>query len=69
MASSFVKFKQNGFWVRDRFLEKIAGTLYIIIKDLANQDKWLEDFKELLLHNTLGNYPSYMHFKLDALVE
>lgn len=68
MASSFVSFKERGFWVYDNLLECITGLLYIAIRRRSIDEKWMQQLESLLKANSLGYYSSYMHLDLDEFI-
>lgn len=68
MASSFISFKEKGFWIPDTLFECVTGVMYVTIKQRLKEEVWINEFGGLLKANTLGYYPSYMHLDLDSFI-
>ncbi len=69
MASSFITYKQHGFWVNDRIMEIVAALFFIQLKDKhIPESHWMNEFKSILLLNASGNFNSHMHFDLDEFL-
>lgn len=67
MASSFIAFKDNGFWVKDNFVESFQLLLFEEIQ-LQHQDKlqWLNNYKKYLALQSLPLTYGGMSMQLDA---
>ena len=62
--TSYIEFKNKGFWINDTLMQFALGYLYCKLKE----DKILgqnEGLGNILLENSLGYYASYMHLNLE----
>jgi hypothetical protein len=65
MASSFIRYKDNGFWIKDPIMEITLSYICKVFEPRKNVDSWTGPFYTLLYTNSLGHFPSYMHLDLD----
>jgi len=65
MASSFISYKEYGFWIHDGLMEIVAGFIYVELSKEKNKPDWLIDMMGLLKRNSLGYYASGMKFKFE----
>jgi len=70
MASSFINFKDNGFWARDGFVESFQLLLFEEIQ-LQYQDElqWLNDYKKDLALQSLPLISGGMSMCLDETLK
>jgi hypothetical protein len=69
MASSFISYKENGFWIKDDILCVALGYIYCVMVQIKDQSGWLSDMTQLVKDNSLGYYQSYMHLNFDDILE
>lgn len=60
MASSFIEYHKNGFWIRDGILEPVASYLYITILDHRPEEGWLTEMGIHIKHNSWGYFNGFM---------
>jgi len=65
MASSFIEFQNNGFWIRDGILEPATSYLYLQIYKYEPKEKWLTEMGEHIKYNSWGYFKGFMNLRLD----
>ena len=66
MASSFIDFKDNGFWARDGFVEAFQLLLFEEIRIIYNDSSdWLNEYKKELSLQSLPLIHGGMSMRLD----
>lgn len=65
MASSFIEFQQNGFWIRDGILEPAASYLYLTIVHYEPKEDWLLAMGERIKLNSWGYFNGFMNLHFD----
>lgn len=68
MASSFVEYREKGFWARDGKLEVWLHLLVCEIDKLDSLPSWLLNLREHWEFQTAGNCSGFMSAKLDEFV-
>lgn len=65
MASSFIEFQNNGFWIRDGILEPASSYLYLTIFNHNPKEDWLTEMGEHIKFNSWGYFSGFMNLRLD----
>ena len=68
MASSFIQYHKNGFWIRDGILEPAASYLYITILDHRPEESWLTEMGTHIKHNSWGYFNGFMQLGFDKFL-
>ncbi len=68
MASSFIKYKEKGFWINDTLLEPVCGIFYICLQNDVAKGQWHSEFRKLTLSNTVGAFNAHMHLNFDEFI-
>lgn len=68
MASSFIEYHKNGFWIRDGILEPAASYLYITILDHRPEEGWLTEMGTHIKHNSWGYFNGFMQLGFDKFL-
>jgi hypothetical protein len=68
MASSFISFKEYGFWINDSIMELTLHYINDILEQKTEQNSngWLSEFSEIIQKNSLGLFPAFMNLHLDV---
>jgi len=71
MATSFItKDNKHGFWIHDSVFGLVCMLLHDVIEiDFKGEsEEWVKDIQILLDYNAKGYFHSFMHLKLDELL-
>jgi hypothetical protein len=69
LASSFLEYKNRGFWIYDSILEPICAVMYICSKATTANIEWKIEFENIMLKNASGNFNSHMHLDFDKWIQ
>jgi len=65
MASSFISFRENGFWINDNIMNITLHFLGETVNKIEEKPEWLKEFNEKIIYNSQGYQRSFMDFGMD----
>ena len=68
MATSFVNYKENGFWANDQLLIIVAHYLYKDYDNKNDLENWEQDFMGVIKDNADGYFVGFMDFDFDLFL-
>ncbi|MBO9732801.1 MAG: hypothetical protein J7623_29430 [Chitinophaga sp.] len=67
MASSFINFKGNGFWIKDNILNLTLIFLYAKMSE-PELPSWAIEFENLIKKNAAGEFYGFVDLELDLFL-
>lgn len=67
MASSFINFKGNGFWIKDNILNLALIFLYAKMSE-CELPSWAIEFRDLIKENATGEFYGFADLELDLFL-
>jgi hypothetical protein len=68
MATSFVEYKNQGFWANDDFICVTAAFIYVSIIHQDQKPNWLVEYGEELKENSYGYFVGFTSLCLDDYI-
>ncbi|GAA3952486.1 hypothetical protein GO495_21590 [Chitinophaga oryziterrae] len=65
MSTSFVDYKENGFWIDDDILAITLAYIYKILLDSKDKSNWMIEMQELFKENGKGLFRGFTHLQLN----
>ena len=65
MGSSFIKYRDHGFWSHDTFVEDLAREVATVIDGLPKAEAWLAELGAHWRLQASGDFSGWIHLKLD----
>lgn len=65
MSTSFIDFKERGYWISDGFVEVVSWLLYLEFEKLVGPSNWQLEMKENFYRISQEHFPGWNSFLLD----
>lgn len=66
MATSYIEYKEKGFWSNDTFIELSVQYIINFFNTKSSEEEWIEEYiNDWLFYIAKGNFPGFIDMKFE----